>query len=275
MITEWVEYFSGRIPIGIGLIPIMGLAFSFIWWTVWKGTMFYPKSALYKMLGLGWANIFFLYFAVWFLFHPLPMVTRVLISVISSDSPDRDYRAYVAAYVIDKRLEATSKRITTQVGLWGKPSESLLPSFSRIIPDSVALKLRVKYRVEVYSTLEGVMVILKKAHRGSFREEERWEMPSVSLETGSVWLAERVARKLGCDEDLLWSGFPSNLTSEIIEQWGKSFLAKRDGDFEKAESLLVSIIRQFPHWVSPRQELGLLWLTISPHRHFKALDTLL
>ena len=275
MITEWAEYFSGRIPIGIGLIPILGLVFSFIWWTVWKGTGFYSKDRFWKVLGWGWLHIFILYCALWFIFRPLPMVTRVLVSVNPSHTHDKDYKAYVVAYVINKRLEASSKRIATQIGLWGKAAENLVPNFVRNIPDSIAWKLRVKYRVEVYSTLNGIEVILKTAQGESFRERQRWVMAPASLKEGSIWLAGKVARELGDSEDHQWNVFPPNLTPEIIEQWVESFIAERDGDFEKAESLLVNIVRQFPHWVSPRQELGCLWLTISPHRHFEALDTLL
>lgn len=276
MFADWVEYLSGRVPLGIFALPLAGVVFTFVWWMVWWGTRFYSLGRFWRVLLLGWFTIVLTYTIAWRIKPPLPVPIRVNVTVSSpNDSSSFDASSWVVAYSIYRSCFSSSEPVVVIGDRWSRlPARDTLSLFSEV-PGDIAERLRVSYKVSVGGKDGEVKVKILRRKGSRFKLMGELELPSLSLGTGAIWLTEETGKRLGIPFRPGEINYPSYIDKNALFEWGECLKRMGNGEVEESEASLVRLVRNFPRWLYPRQELARLWLTFKAQTRYSELDTLL
>ena len=145
---DLIHYISGSIPFGIWLLPIVGAAFTFVWWVVWIGTKFWSMNQFWKTLVYGWLVTVLLYSSVWLADRPSPIPQRVMIVEINQNS----WEATAMREIVYHYLDQTTLPLTI-INAENAPSIKADNNLIESI-DNLASKMRCKWIIKVQGSSE-------------------------------------------------------------------------------------------------------------------------
>lgn len=280
MTPDFLDYISGRMPLGILILPIVGLFFTFVWWTVWRGTGFWNRTQFWRVLAIGWALCVSAYSAVWSIYHPLPIPIRVIVNFGDPGEKVPGAWAEGVADAIRARLAAAPLAFVIQ-DLETAPAA--FETGSKDSLDRLAALMLVKYLVAVTqdSPAAGlrptVRIALRGWSRGRYRPVADWTSPDVSLSALAVWAGDQVLVKLGGKKLLERTSRAVHRTSEdsALARHYLSYSLRRQGQTELAAAFFSAEAAADSEWSAPRIELARTWLMAGPGLHEMGIRTAL
>ncbi len=269
MSSDLLAYLSGRLPLGIKLLPLVGGTFTFVWWVIWRGTGFWRRHRFFRILWQGWVVIITLYIVAWRIFPPPPIPIRV---VVVAERPDSDspphWRARGLADAIERRLAASRKPFTIQ-------SPEFIPVLTRAGStterlDSLALQMEVRWQVQIVpsgetSTVGRHTVLIKRRRGDAFKTAAEIDAVGSLFVGDAIRVAEEVSRRLGDSSPLeRWPGKPPNLPDVQFAALYTAVEHCEAGQFDSAAAILTDLIDEHPRWAAPRLELARTLLSHQP-----------
>ncbi|MBM3328220.1 MAG: tetratricopeptide repeat protein [Calditrichaeota bacterium] len=276
-LTDHLAYLSGWIPFGLGIIPLVGGAFTFIWWTVWKGTGFYTVRRFRLVLLIGWASVVTLYTALWSLKPPPPVPIRVhTILYDPTYYTTGAWRTQLVSETIQNRLVASPDPINVRIGNF-TPGSWFVPPDPHAL-DRLLLDLRVNYivRVGLKDTAGVVTVHILRRSGETYREVAEFDTPPVEGPRAAVWAAREVAVRIGDRSNPNpWPGMPPNLPGIAFQRYYTALASLTRETTQAPLDSLRQLAADYPKWAAPRIAFASHLLQSNPGLYPDEIDSLL
>lgn len=265
---DLLDFLSWTLPGGVALVPVAICTFSFIWFVTWKGTGFWDKSFLYRLLWQANLGIIATYIIFWMVFRPPPIPARVIVWDDNiSQASDSIYNWKVAAITdqIERRLAASPKSFV-------RINSDVSPALARVKQDRdelyrLAKLMRVMWIIDVENDSNCAVTLNKFDGDESFDTKQRIPLPSLGISKAASKLADDVTKLLGDDTSPRWNvQHPVLPDSDMAALYNARYLYRNDL-VDSAATLLSDLVERHPNWKQPHQELGAAFLSIGLGRH--------
>lgn len=265
MISDQIAYLSGKIPGGIWLVPILGIIFTLIWFTVWKGTGFWSRKHYHRLLWRGWLILIILYSIAWSINRPPPIPIRIIVSADLSDTNnDNAWQVRGIADLVEQRLRISPKSFTLINEEFCPVLKGISGNSARL--DSLAHLMKVQWLIVAMPPGDksagsfGKIRIQKHKGKG-YSERASITAAGESFIASSLKSADETARALG-DEPLGddWQFGMVQPTEDQLSELYRAFLLRDNGQFDLATSVFATLKSSNPKWQRPYLELASTWL---------------
>jgi len=259
MSPDLLEYVSGRIPMGIWLIPLVGVIFSFIWEAVWHGTKFYDARRRRRVHLYGWLAVFSLYTAVWSVFAPPSIPRRVMLVIGEPGETSAGPSTEAVGDAVRTRIVSDRKRVSL---IDVETTPSILSCKSKPALDSLALRMRVGTIVGVRSGLlpdrkEAVAITFEEASGSGYKMRGEKSAPVENLRATMLWAGQVTEQALGLREVKgEWSGMPKMVGDPALYQHFLAVGKRQLGELPVAAAFFLQEAAADSDWLAPRLELA-------------------
>jgi tetratricopeptide (TPR) repeat protein len=279
MTPDILDYLSGRIPLGLWLLPLVGSTFAFVWWVVWSGTKFWSAEQFRRMLLIGWTLVFASYMAAWSVLRPPPIPIRILVTAGEPGEKTPGPWAEGVADAIRHRLALAPE---TFVPLDEEIAPAAFASANKSSLEGLAIRMRVEFIVSVIQDPAAtgekpiVHIAMNEWSGGHYSSIAELATPPSNLSGAMRWGAEQVAAKLKtkplADN---WLYIPPSVADSVLVHHYLTFALRRQGQTEVAAAFFTSEAAADSHWSAPRIELARTWLMTNPVAHEDVIRTAL
>ncbi|MBM3326279.1 MAG: tetratricopeptide repeat protein [Calditrichaeota bacterium] len=270
ILQDWIDYFSGWLPLGIYLLPLIGSAFSFVWWVVWKGTGFYTRRKFWRVLIMGWMLVFTLYSALWSLNASPPIPTRIVL-VYASQSED-NWRCDLTASALNSRLNVSRRPFVVNVGQVNDMRNIAFANFRQF--ETFLVRSRIRYLIEIDTNpnRDGTVVKISRRKGNLFEGKVLLHSPDVSVAAAAIWAAQESVKILGDDKRIEnYPGLPPAQSEARFKALSEAKFALARSE-TSAVSKIIDLTEQDTLWRQPRLELAQYWLLNGPGQHKEDIE---
>lgn len=266
--SDLYDFICGPIPLGLWLLPLVGIPFTGIWWFAWKGTGFWDRTHFWKVLRLGWTIIILAYIGVWTTLKPQPIPHRVLL--IAGEVGQKAPGAYVEACA-----DAVRRRLQADESLTIIDAETAPVIFERT-PESdiasTAARMRVRAIIRIRETGDPstpkVALEVSKWTGFGFAPQISFVVPASNLARMTNVSAGWAEKEFGLSAlNGHWPGSPVIKPDSILIPYYLAFGLRRLGQVETAAGIFAQNAARDSLWPAPRIEFARTWLTSQPGAH--------
>ena len=267
MISDLLDFASGRVPYGIWLLVAALISFSFVWWFAWHKTRFWGIERFWRVLAIGWALAFSLYMLEWAILKPPPIPQRIIVLAGEPGEIAPGAWADAVAAAMRARLAVAAEDLTVL------DSETAPMAFgAKDMPEMerAAVPLRVKGILQILqSSAETenptIRMIYRVRRGGEFSTVAEVTAPPGSLRQTMTWAGAQAQeifdlKPISAD----WLNVPGTVSDSLLELHYLNFSIRRRGDFDLAAAFFSSEAMADSHWSAPRVELAKTRLMSKP-----------
>jgi len=275
MISDQISYLSGWIPLGIWLPILLGMSFTFIWWTIWAGTGFWSIRRFWKVLSYGWVITITLYTAAWFIERPPPIPVRVIITI-------EQYEKGETPWFLKGVQEAIAWRLRTSPRSYVVLDGDYCPALNRARFDErsferLARWMKAKWLLKISRggapVGNPVKIEMYKRSGSRFKRKFLIENKTEPFSAKGEQIAEIVAIELG--DDLVkakWVDHPSDMPDTDLRKFYDALILRDDGHIDSAEVILDRLKQSNPSWIAAHRESARCQLKSHPGIHHEEIN---